>query len=67
MLNGKPTLLMDQHGQCVWVTSLADLHRQVPGRISRMYCDKKDGKTCHVGYVVGGRWFTAYRPVEKEV
>jgi len=31
-----------------------------------MYCDKRDGRTVHCGYVVGRRWFTAYAPVEKQ-
>ena len=27
----------------------------------KMYVDRKDGTSVHVGYVVGGRWFTLYR------
>ena len=32
----------------------------------KMYQDKKDGSTVHVGYVIGGLWLTLYRvePVE---
>jgi len=33
----------------------------------KVYCDRKDGSTVHVGYVVAGRWFTLYQPVEEKV
>ena len=28
---------------------------------SRMFRDRPDGTTNHVGYVIAGRWFTLYR------
>ena len=33
----------------------------------KMYQDKKDGTTVHVGYVIGGLWLTLYsvEPVER--
>ena len=34
---------------------------------AKMYRDKKDGSVVHVGYVVAGKWFTLYQPVEKKV
>ena len=35
----------------------------------KMYVDKKDGGTKHIGYVVAGRWITLYNVTEwaKEV
>jgi hypothetical protein len=37
-----------------------------PGRIFKIYRDKKDGKTVCVGYGIGKRWFAFYTPLEKE-
>lgn len=36
---------------------------------SKMYCDKKDGRTMHVGYVIAGLWLTLYtvKCLEKEI
>lgn len=31
------------------------------GRVSKMYQDTKDGKTMHVGYVIGRHWVDVYR------
>lgn len=33
----------------------------------KMYVDKENGETVHIGYVIGGLWLTLYRvePVEK--
>lgn len=35
----------------------------------RVFCDGRDGKTYHVGYVVAGQWWRIYRvePMRKEV
>ena len=66
MLNGNQTLLIDQYGQPVWARTLAELRQKVPGRVSKQYADKKDGRTVHNGYVVGSRWFTAFQPIELE-
>ena len=62
-----PTLLVDQYGQRVYVTSLKELRAACPGRVSRMYRDKKDGAVVQCGYVIGQRWLTAYKPVEVRV
>ena len=36
----------------------------------KMYCDGKDGKTYHVGYIIGGLWLSLYEvkltPFRKE-
>lgn len=31
---------------------------------SKMYQDKKDGRSVHVGYVIAGHWLTLYIPFE---
>jgi hypothetical protein len=28
---------------------------------NKMYVDKKDGSSVHIGYVIGGLWITLYR------
>jgi hypothetical protein len=35
---------------------------------SKIYTDSKDGKTYHVGYVIGGLWLTVYavEPMRRE-
>lgn len=67
MLRGKPTLLVDQFGERIWACTLKELREQVRGAVSKMYVDTKDGRTLHIGYVVGNRWFTAFQRCEKEV
>lgn len=34
---------------------------------SKMYQDKKNGDTMHVGYIVGGLWITLYEIIRFEV
>jgi len=36
-------------------------------RAEKMYVDKKDGSSVHIGYVIRGRWITLYKlePWEK--
>ena len=36
------------------------LMNQLSGKVSKMYVDKTDGSTVHVGYVIGGNWLTLY-------
>lgn len=60
-----PALFIDQYGQHFYAGSLKELREKAGGgRLSKMYVDKKDGRPVHVGYVVGPRWFSAFRPVE---
>lgn len=63
-MNGIPTLYINQYGAIVWAKSARELQRKHGGRLNKMYRDKKDGRTVHVGYVVGKLWLDAYRPVE---
>ena len=32
----------------------------------KMYVDKSDGTTVHVGYIINGFWLALYAPVEKK-
>lgn len=60
------TLYIDQYHNIFWARTRAELSRQIPGRVSKMYVDKKDGSVSHVGYIIGQHWLTAYRPYEKK-
>jgi len=64
MLRGRFTMFIDQYGSRWYSCTLKDLQSQVRGRVGKMYVDKKDGSTMHIGYVIGQRWLTAWRPVE---
>ena len=60
-------LFIDQYGQHVWARTVKELREHCGGgRVSKMYVDKKDGRTVHCGYVVGPRWLNrfAVAPVE---
>lgn len=60
-------LYVDQYGNKFYAPSLAELRKQIPGRASPMYVDKKDGSTMHVGVVIGDHWLTEYIPNEQLV
>ncbi len=63
-----PSLWLDQYGQPVWAHTVKELKEKVgPGRVFKIYTDKKSGGTVHTGYGVGRRWFTRYIPWEKQV
>ncbi len=67
-MNGTPTLYIDQYGSKYWAKTVRDLRSKVGmggSRVRKMYADKKDGKSVHIGYVVGDHWLTAYQRVEK--
>lgn len=58
----------DQFGQTYHIGNnpprkwlLSHLGRQ---HADKMYCDTKDGKTKHVGYIIGGLWLSIYRVCE---
>jgi hypothetical protein len=64
-MNGKLMLYMDQYGKHWYARSVRELHRKLGGhRPAKMYVDKKDGSTVHIGYVVGRHWCTMFVPVE---
>ena len=67
-MNGKPTLYIDQHSNRFWAKTVRELRSKVGmggSKVRKMYVDKKDGKSVHIGYVVGDHWLTAYQRVEK--
>lgn len=59
------TLYVDQHGQNYYASSLRELRKQIPGRCSKMYIDY-NGKSYHVGYVIGKYWLNAFQAIVKE-
>ena len=64
----KATLFIDQYGAHVWARSAKELRERCGGgKVCKMYVDRKnDGTTAWVGYVVGPRWFDAFRAVSVE-
>ena len=65
-MNGKVMLYVNQYGERWYAKSVRELHRKVGGaRPSKMYVDLKDGRTVHIGYVVGAHWCTAYQRMER--
>lgn len=34
-------------------------------KATRMFIDRKDGSTKHIGYVIAGLWLTLFAPVER--
>lgn len=78
LFDGKPILFMsDRHNISFVVSTRKELHEKIrnfvgPCRLDKMYCDKKDGRTVHTGFVVMFRddWLdslTAFRWHEVEV
>lgn len=63
------TLYLDQYGNRFYARTVKELRAQIGmggSRVSRMYQDKKDGRTVCTGYVIGTHWLSAFAPVEKE-
>jgi hypothetical protein len=61
------TLYIDQYGDKWYANTVKSLCKQIGrSKARRMYIDKKDGSTKHIGYVVGNLWCTAYKPVEMD-
>ena len=57
-----PTLFIDQYGDPVIASTARELADKAGGRkITKQYQDKKDGRVVWNGYVVGSRWFTAFK------
>lgn len=61
----KRMLYVDQYGNRFYASTVAELRKQIPGRISTMYVDKPDGPPVRVGYVIGQHWLTRYRVDER--
>ncbi len=61
------TLYIDQYGNKFYASTVKELRSQIGNggsRVSKMYVDKKDGRTICRGYVIGQHWLTAYQPKE---
>lgn len=57
-----PTLFVDQYGERVYATTRAELCEKAGVKhCVKMYRDKRNGPTVWAGYVVGTRWFTAFK------
>lgn len=66
-MNGKFTLYLDQWGNKFTASSVRELRGQIGmggSRVSKMFREKQDGRTVHVGYVIGRHWLEAFQPVE---
>lgn len=63
-------LFISQYGEKFYANTVKELRSQINmggSRVSKMYVDTKDGRTKHVGYVIGDRWLDMFIPYEKEV
>ncbi|MCW5697352.1 MAG: hypothetical protein KIS96_11555 [Bauldia sp.] len=68
-MRGILTLYIDQYGAPIWAWTVSELRQKSGGgRVARMYVDKVSGpnagRAVHCGYVIGSRWFSAFRPIE---
>lgn len=56
---------IDQHGEHYYIDKYPrkELKEKyyLTGKVSKMYCDTKDGKCKEKGYVIGNRWINLYR------
>lgn len=67
-MNGKPILYVDQYGSKIMAYTLRELRERCGGgRVFKIYQEGEDGKSLHVGYGVGQRWFSAYIPFRKSI
>jgi hypothetical protein len=65
-MSNKPSRLwLDQHGQFFFARTIKEAHIAAGGgKISKVYIDTKDGRTKHIGYCIGDRWFRCFVPWE---
>lgn len=65
-MNGQPMLYIDQYGNHWHAATVRELCEKIGrSKAKRMYIDKRDGSTRHIGYVVGPHWCRAFTPYEK--
>ena len=62
-MNGNFRLWLDQYGNRFTSRTLKELRQQISGRCAKMYVDR-NGRSVHVGYVIGQHWLSMYAPVE---
>lgn len=59
-------LFISQYGEHIWASTVKELRSKVGcggSKVSKMYISTKDGKTKHVGYVIGQHWFHMFAPI----
>lgn len=65
------TMAIDQYGQTFHNLGQHPrkelLKRLGRSKASPMYVDKKDRKTCKIGWIIGGLWLTVYRVERMEI
>lgn len=59
-------VFIDQYNQVYRARTIKELRAKVGGTCSKMYTDKADGSTTHIGYVIGHHWLQEFAPVEKD-
>ena len=65
-MKGQMVMWRDQYGDTIWARSVKELKEKAgPGRVFKIYCDKKEGPPVQTGYGVGKRWFTGFIPFER--
>lgn len=63
----KQRIFLDQYGTTIYARTIKELReKSYGGRVSKMYIDTKEGKTKHIGYVIGKHWYNEYQLVERE-
>lgn len=66
MLLAYKFIAIDQHDNHVWIKKhprkelLDYMGMRHADRMYMMYIDDKEGHSHHIGYVIGGRWFTVH-------
>jgi hypothetical protein len=63
--NRPARLYIDQFNNRFFARTRKDLSEQIPGKVSIMYIDKKNGTTVRIGYVIGQHWLECYVPFEQ--
>jgi hypothetical protein len=60
----KNTMAVDQYGETYHALGLhprkALLEKLGRQHADKMYIDKKDGTSVHIGYIIGGLWLTLF-------
>ena len=62
-------LFIDQYGNKFFASTVKELRSKIGmggSSVLKMYVDRKDGSTVHVGYVIGQHWLSMYTPVFAE-
>ena len=58
-------IAINQYGETVKLTELTHPRKQLLNRLGvshceKMYCERANGEPVHVGYVIGGGWWSIY-------